>query len=106
MTEGDRTTLDNLTGMGEGQRRGQPCLTGAALGARQLISCSSRIGRLDQSLPEAGKAKGNGSRCREMTNRQEEGTWPSHACAGVDGTPVDGLRQCSEEERLNVDQRL
>lgn len=44
LTEGDLTTLNNLTEMGEGQRQGHPCRTRAARGAKQTC-CSSGIGR-------------------------------------------------------------
>lgn len=31
---------------------------------------------MEQSLPDVDKAKGNGSHCREMTNRQERVSGP------------------------------
>lgn len=103
MTEGDLTTLNILTEMGESQRQGQ---TRAARGVKQLTCWLLWDWLMDQSSPDVDKARGNGNYCREMTNRQE-------GYLALTRLGWDVLDSCSwvvemhrEEEGLIVDQRL
>lgn len=56
LTEGDLTTLNNLSEMGEGRRQGQPCRTRAARGAKQTRRSSDEPRpRATQPLQEIDK---------------------------------------------------
>lgn len=70
MTEGEFTTLNNLSEMGEGRRQGQPCLdqSGSRSEAADLLLLGDWL--MDQMLARCGQG-GNGSCCRETTSRQE-----------------------------------
>lgn len=98
LTEGDLTTLNNLTEMGEGQRRGQSCRTRAAPGVKQLICCSSGIGWWSRACQMWTRPRATAATAGKWQTGRK-GIWPSHACAGVNWTPVVGLWKCPERSR-------